>query len=372
MELKKENSLIGIYIHVPFCEKKCPYCDFYSVNNNESMMDIYTDAVCLSIKNWSTKIKKEVDTIYFGGGTPSLIGEIRLSKIIKTISKYFVLKNPEITIEINPTKGKLLDFYYLKESGINRLSVGLQSIHKNELKILGRSHDNNDAKTLISSAQKAGINNISLDLMIAIPLQTNQSLKSSIEFCKSSGVPHISAYMLKIEPGTPFYKCKSNLKLPNEESAVSLYFQACEELEKYGYKQYEISNFSVPKMESKHNLKYWNCDEYLGIGPSAHSFIDKNRFYYSRDINTFIKENKIILDGHGGDETEYSMLRLRLTKGLENNEFKKKFSYDIPQLYYKKAAKYESMGLVICTDNSIKLTRKGFLVSNELISEIIL
>lgn len=208
--------------------------------------------------------------------------------------------------------------------------------------------------------------------MIAIPLQTTQSLKSSIEFCKSSEVRHISAYMLKIESDTPFYKRKSTLKLPNEENTVSLYLTACEEFEKYGYKQYEISNFSMPKMESKHNLKYWNCEEYLGIGPSAHSFIDKNRFYYPRSINTFINENKIIPDGQGGDETEYSMLKLRLNKGLENNKFEKKFFHSIPQSYYKNASKYESMGLTICTDNSIRLTRKGFLVSNELISEIIL
>lgn len=372
METKKKVSAIGIYIHIPFCEKKCPYCDFYSVANNESLMDIYTNAVCLSIKNWSKKITKEVDTIYFGGGTPSLIGETRLNKIIQTIAKYFILKNPEITIEINPTKGKLLDFSYLKSIGINRLSVGLQSTNKDELKTLGRNHNANDAKILISSAQKAGIDNISLDLMIAIPLQTDKSLKASIEFCKNSDASHISAYMLKIEPGTPFYNYKSTLKLPNEEDAVHLYLAACETLEKYGYKQYEISNFSISNMESKHNLKYWNCDEYLGIGPSAHSFINKKRFYYPKSINTFINENKIIYDSQGGDITEYSMLRLRLNKGLENKEFNKKFSCNIPESYYAKALKYKNTGLIICTDNSIELTRKGFLVSNELIAEIIL
>ena len=160
--------------------------------------------------------------------------------------------------------------------------------------------------------------------------------------------------------------------LPNEEDTVHLYLTACETLEKYGYKQYEISNFSISNMESKHNLKYWNCDEYLGVGPSAHSFINKKRFYYPKSINTFINENKIIYDSQGGDITEYSMLRLRLNKGLENKEFNKKFSCNIPESYYAKTLKYKNTGLIICTDNSIKLTRKGFLVSNELIAEIIL
>lgn len=370
--ITNKNKSIGIYIHIPFCEKKCPYCDFYSIKYNEHMVDMYIESICDSIKNWSQKIHNPIDTVYLGGGTPSIIGENRLYKIISTIFGYLTVENPEITIEINPTKGKLLNFEYLKKLGINRLSVGLQSANINELIALGRSHDSNDVKFLMKSAQKSGIDNISLDLMLAIPFQTNKSLKNSINFCKSIGATHISAYLLKVEKGTLFYKNQSELNLPNENDTVNLYFTACEELEKNGFIQYEISNFSISKKESKHNLKYWNCEEYLGIGPSAHSFINNKRFYYKNSLKSFINKEKPIQDGMGSDMLEYSMLKLRLSKGLKNNEFKKRFSQDIPKKYYANAKKYENCGLVIITENTIKLTRKGFIVSNELISEIIL
>lgn len=365
------NSPIGLYVHVPFCESKCPYCDFYSLCNNDFLIDKYVESVCLSIKNWSEHISKKVDTLYLGGGTPSLIGESRINKIIETAAKYFILQNPEITIEINPTKGKLLDFNYLKSSGVNRLSVGLQSSNENELKILGRSHDKEDTKLLTHSAYKAGFENISFDLMLAIPNQTEKSLKESIDFCNSNNVSHVSMYLLKIEKGTPFYIRQNTLNLPNEEKTVNLYFVACEHLEKYGYKQYEISNFSYPQKESRHNLKYWNCEEYLGIGPSAHSFINGKRFYYPNSIESFINKEKVVSDGDGGNKFEYSMLRLRLTEGLENSKFKKRFSHNIPQSYFENALKYKDNNLVICTKDSIKLTRKGFIISNELISKIL-
>lgn len=366
------DQTIGLYVHIPFCESKCPYCNFYSLSNNDFLIDKYIESVCLSIKKWSEHISKKVDTLYLGGGTPSLIGENRINKIIETAAKYFSLQNPEITIEINPTKGKVLDFNYLKSAGVNRLSVGLQSSNENELKILGRKHTKEDVKALSDSAHKSGFDNISFDLMLAIPNQTEKSLKESIDFCNLNNVSHISMYLLKIEEGTPFYIKQNTLNLPNEEKTVNLYFTACEYLEKYGYKQYEISNFSNPQKESKHNLKYWNCEEYLGIGPSAHSFINGKRFYYPNSLESFINKEKVIQGGNGGEQFEYSMLKLRLTNGIENREFKKRFSCNIPQNYFKNALRYKDKGLVICTKDSIKLTRKGFIVSNELISKILL
>ena len=366
------NSSIGLYIHVPFCNSKCPYCDFYSINLYEDSLNAYVDKICSELLYYSNMVEKEIDTIYFGGGTPSLLRIEHFEKILGFIYKYFnVKKEIEITLEVNPTTRNNLDFIGLRTLGINRLSIGLQSANDNELKKLGRKHTVSDAENTIRLAKTKGFENISLDLMIAIPEQTKESLLRSIKFCCEVNIQHISSYLLKVEKGTEFYKNRNTLKLKDEDEQAELYLLLCETLKSYGFNHYEISNFSKPGYQSAHNLKYWNANEYIGIGPSAHSFLNGTRFYYKRDLKSFFNTPKVIYDGKGGDEQEYSMLRLRLSEGLKNHIYKERFAHGIPRKYFKNAKFYEQYGLVRCTEDSISLTDKGFLVSNKLISEII-
>jgi putative oxygen-independent coproporphyrinogen III oxidase len=363
---------IGIYIHIPFCVRKCPYCDFYSVKPDGDLINLYTAALCKEIQANSKIYKRSVDSVYFGGGTPSLIGTKNIDKIIKTLNKCFSTIEPEVTIELNPSCHSEIDFHELKKLGINRVSLGMQSINNHELIALGRSHTSFDTQKSIYNLKAAGINNISLDIMIATPNQKKEALLSSLKFCVDNAIPHISIYLLKIEKNTKFFKIKDSLLLPSEDTEAKFYLFSDSFLSSNGYKHYEISNFCKNGLESRHNLKYWNCDEYLGFGPSAHSFINGRRFFYKRSLAEFIENPVPIPDGVGGSFEEYCMLRLRLFDGLSENECKAKFGKPIPKIFYEKASKYTNSNFVSISQHGINLTPKGFLVSNALISEIIL
>lgn len=359
---------IGLYLHIPFCNGKCPYCDFYSVNPRSEKVTAYVDALCKEID----KSDNIYDTVYFGGGTPSLIGSDNIAKIMAHIKR---TSDCEATLECNPSDTGAVessfDFSVVAKSGINRISMGLQSADDAERKILGRRGGCDDVERAVARAKNAGIENISLDLMLGIPNQNAESLKKSIDFCKNSGAKHISAYILKIEEGTPFYKIKSTLSLPDEDETCDLYLSAVEMLEKAGYKQYEISNFSEKGFESRHNLKYWHCEEYLGIGASAHSFVDGKRFYYKRSIDDFISGISPVDDGLGGDNEEYIMLALRLSEGLVFDKYEKRFGKTVPETVIKKARELKKHGLLNIQDNSISLTVQGFLISNSVITSLI-
>lgn len=358
---------IGLYIHVPFCNGKCPYCDFYSVTPKSETVRKYVDAVCREID----KADRIYDTVYFGGGTPSLIGSDNIARIMSHINRTC---DCEATLECNPSDtgavNSSFDFSVVAKSGINRISMGLQSADDSERKLLGRRGGCDDVERAIARAKNAGIENISLDLMLGIPEQTEESLKKSIEFCRNSGAKHVSAYILKIEESTPFHKIKDTLNLPDEDATCDLYLFAVKELEKIGFYQYEISNFSQKGYESRHNLRYWRCGEYLGIGASAHSFVDGKRFYYKRSADGFISENPPVDDGYGGDEEEYIMLALRLSEGLIFEEFEKRFNKSISEEIISKAKELEKHRLVKVTDKNISLTVDGFLVSNSVICEL--
>lgn len=359
---------IGLYIHIPFCNGKCPYCDFYSVTLQSETVTAYVDALCREID----KADRIYDTVYFGGGTPSLIGSDNIARILSHIRR---TDNCEVTVECNPSdtgsENSTFDFSLIAKSGVNRISMGLQSADNAERKILGRRGGCEDVERAIKRAKEAGINNISLDLMLAIPNQTEESLEKSVEFCRNSGATHISAYILKIEEDTPFYRIKDTLALPDEDETCDLYLKAVSLIEKAGYKQYEISNFALSGYESCHNLKYWHCEEYLGIGASAHSFVDSNRFFYERSIDGFINGTPAIHDGFGGDEDEYIMLALRLCEGLNFGKFKKRFGHSVPENMIKKAIELGKHGLVNISDSAISLTVNGFLVSNQVILNLI-
>ncbi len=367
--MSRRDGPVGLYLHIPFCRRKCPYCDFFSRVGSQEKMDEYTDLLAERIKQYSRIYPRRVDTVYFGGGTPSLIGDERLCRILDTVKASFDCKGAEVTLEVNPEK-KDIDFRRLREAGFDRVSIGLQSANDDELKILGRLHSVKDAEECIASARRGGFDNISLDLMIATPGQTRESIKRSVEFCAEQGASHVSAYILKIEPGTAYYKNRESLDLPDDDGQAELYIYAAELLEKQGYRQYEISNFAREGRESRHNLKYWHDEEYLGLGPGAHSFMEGRRFYYDRSFDAFARDI-LTDDGEGGYEEEYIMLALRLSEGAINERFVRRFGHGIPRKYYDNAKKLAATGYVLCDDEGIRLTREGFLLSNALIARII-
>lgn len=361
---------IGLYIHIPFCKSKCPYCDFYSMRAYDGQPDEYTACVLESLEYWADKLGRTADTLYFGGGTPSLLGGRNIALITRRAREFFGIDG-EITVECNPSAVEDGFFETIVKSGVNRISIGMQSAVDGERRRLGRQADSKRVEECIRNARNAGIENITLDVMLGVPDQTQESLKKTIDFCLRNDVPHISAYMLKLEEGTYYYNNAEKLNLPDEDATADMYTLLGDILEENGYRNYEISNFAKPGFEGKHNLKYWNCEEYLGIGPSAHSFIDGKRFYYPRDIGLFCLGCEPVPDGEGGDEEEYIMLRLRLADGIVFDEFEKRFSKPFPTEISERAKTLEKQGLVNVTEASLSLTRKGYLLSNTIISELI-
>ncbi len=362
---------IGLYLHVPFCKSKCPYCDFYSFSGKDAEKDDYTKFLKGRISSSISTLQYKGDTLYIGGGTPSVLGAKNLKTLVDTCKNGFLTDDAEITVECNP-HGLDEDFFKtLYDCGVNRISMGLQSAVDNERRILGRLSDRNQVENAVKMAQRVGFENITLDVMLGIPNQTEKSLQETIQFCLSLGVPHISAYMLKIEENTHFYKMKHKYNFPDDDLTADLYLQMCETLENNNIMQYEISNFAKPGFESQHNLKYWHCEEYLGIGPSAHSFLDGKRFYYDRDFNEFMNGNSPVQDGFGGDFTEYAMLNLRLVEGLNENKVFETFGHNIPNELYEKSRIFIDNGYMTKTEKGLTLTRKGFLMSNTILAEIL-
>ncbi len=366
------NNSLGLYIHIPFCKSKCAYCDFYSYSADEVTYDRYTAALCQHIEAAGVRLLRAADTLYFGGGTPSLLGGERIAKIINYAKNSFKLNNAEITVEVNPGDDLSKDLKILAEAGVNRLSIGVQSSVDAELKILSRRHSNNDVIKTVNDAKKAGIHNISVDVMLGIPNQTEESLKATLDFALSLDPTHVSCYILKIEPDTPFGKANiKSLNLPNEDTVADLYLFTSDYLQLYGFEHYEISNFAKKGYRSRHNLKYWNCEEYLGLGPSAHSFLNGKRYYFDRNNDKYISSPQIIFDSIGGDVDEYIMLKMRLSDGLNLNNFRARFNKEIDPKIINKAKKLETLGLVKCSNSNISLTKNGFLLSNSCISELI-
>ncbi len=354
---------LGLYLHIPFCQKKCAYCDFYSGVLSEELIDRYLKAINQSLKQWGGKINRPIDTIYLGGGTPSVLNN-RLIPLLNEVRENFTVEeNAEITLEVNPQNNIKEILENAKTAGINRISIGAQSGNDDELKILGRTHTALDTETAVKTARNLKFSNISLDLMLGLPNSNLDTLKTSLDFVLSQNPDHISAYILKIEQGTAFFKNKENLNLPSEDNVCDQYLFMCEYLKEKGYSHYEISNFCKNNKKGLHNLKYWHCEEYLGIGPSAHSYLDGKRFYYPRDLKDFINGNSPIPDGTGGDKPEKLMLALRLSEGISLSELTPK-AYEKCQLFAKNS-------LATINDNRFALTDKGMLVSNSIISEIL-
>lgn len=376
---------LGLYIHIPFCKQRCNYCDFYSCASSAKISD-YVNALISHIKNDAPLYKDyEVDTVFFGGGTPSLLEPTDFEKIAASLRSSFKFANHcEFTIEANPctlNKEKLISY---KKSGVNRLSIGLQSAFDSELKMLGRIHSHGEFLENYSLARDCGFENISVDVMYSLPNQTVEGLiKTLDEVCKLSP-EHISSYCLKIEENTVFGKIKDTLSLPSEDEEYKMYISMCELLEKHGYKQYEISNFAKEGHQSRHNLKYWQSEEYVGFGPSAHSFVNGKRYYYSPNLSSYISAveklktvEKIYEDTENGDSLgeisktdEYVMLKLRLSKGISKSEFFERFGTQLLEKY-PKILSFVDSGYMKESNESYSFTKKGFFVSNYILTEIL-
>lgn len=366
-------SKLGLYLHVPFCQRKCPYCDFYSVKAEAGLLEEYTLQMRKVIFAWGEKAAgRPVETVYFGGGTPNLLGAKRLGELLEAAFRAFSFSPfPEITAEANPTHVEAAFFRELKQAGFNRLSFGMQSANEEELRFLGRRHSPRDVALAVKKARAAGFENISLDLMLGLPGGRKEKLESSIAFAAGLGVEHISAYLLKIEENTPF--AARQLTLPEDDETADLYLFSVRELERRGFRQYEISNFSKPGRESRHNLVYWRGEEYLGLGPGAHSFFEGRRFYYPRDLKAFLQGEGFAEEGEGGSFFEYAMLNLRLTDGLTRTDCEKKFGPEGKAEFEKilERAKNCPPGLIRADRERLAFAPEGFLVSNALLLRLL-
>ena len=317
-----------------------------------------------------------VDTVFLGGGTPTTLPAYLLKDLMGEIYKHYnVSPNAEITAECNPVTGERELFARMRAAGINRLSIGLQSAHENELKALGRLHSFETFAACFADARAAGFDNISVDVMSGIPHQTPESRQKTLEKVIALGPEHISSYDLIIEAGTPFARKRATLSLPDEEAARRMYLEGIEFLSQKGYAQYEISNFAKLGYESRHNLKYWNCDEYLGFGVAAYSDFGGERFGNSRDIEAYIRGRDITEERGTPDQNErineYVMLRFRLCEGLDVSAFESRFGISFEETYGKKLAPFLSAGLVRREGGRYFLSREGMLVSNTILSEIL-
>ena len=368
---------IGLYIHIPFCVSKCPYCDFHSAAigtplQAQAALDAYTDGLLRSLELWASRLNTTADTLYFGGGTPSLMGGERLARVIAAAQRLFGLSDAEITLEANPADDLADTLSAFAAAGGNRLSLGMQSSVPTELALLGRRHTPADVARTVADARRAGIDNVSLDVMLGIGGQTVATACESVDTAAELGATHLSAYLLKIEPNTPYGACPPDL--PSEDESVELYLAAFERMDSHGYRQYEISNAALPGRESRHNLKYWESKPDLGLGPAASSCIGGRRFTYPRDTAAFLAGNEPVEDpcegASVGSAEEYALLRLRLSAGLSAADFAARFGAALPAEWVRRAAALPT-SLVAADSGHIRLTREGFLLSNTIISRII-
>lgn len=384
-ETKADRRRLGLYLHVPFCKNKCAYCDFYSfVPKEEGIMERYVAALIKHIESYKASIADYApDTVFIGGGTPTALPLESLLSVIRAVKRNFSLtKTCEFTVEANPATVDLKGLKRLRRAGVNRLSMGLQSADDNELAALSRIHRRADFEEAYFAARDAKIGNINVDVMYGIPGQMVESCLATLEYVCDLAPEHISFYNLKIEQGTPFWRMRESLSLPGEDAEYEMYVRGVEYLASRGYNQYEISNFARPGYRCLHNLKYWNCDEYLGLGPGAHSFFNGTRFSIFRDAERYMRSmespssNIRIIESSEEVKTrerigEYVMLRMRLTDGVSDREFRRLFGRDFEAMYGRLLAKYQRGGFVIRRPDGWAFTPRGMFVSNFILSDIL-
>ncbi len=381
---KQKNKVpLGIYVHIPFCRSKCQYCDFYSIACKEDkVLDGYLDAVCAHIKEAGALAPGyKVDTVYFGGGTPSYFGADALAIILTAIRRNFdVTGDAEITFEANPDSVTDRLLRRLRAEGFNRVSLGVQNDSDEMLQKLGRPHDYVQVLTSLQRIRTAGFRNVSLDLMYGLPGQTLEQWRDTLENVLKLGPEHMSCYALKLEPGTPMYDNRSFISFPDDDIQADMYLAMTDILRSHGFRQYEISNFCRKGLYSRHNMKYWTGGEYLGFGPSASSDFAGKRFTMVRNLEQYvngIKKGGNIMEDVQEIPTreragEYLMLRLRTSIGIQAEEYERQFLLPFAPLedvLYKRRAFYQAER----DDNGRwTLTPKGYLVSNDIITDLLL
>ena len=369
---------IGLYVHIPFCIRKCAYCDFASFSNVEAgARERYIERLCEEIESYKREEKIGVDTVFFGGGTPSLLEPDELSSILASVRKSFnITPGAEITMEMNPgtiTSQKVRAYTAL---GVNRVSIGCQSFNENELKILGRIHNSALIYDAVRIVRDAGITNVSLDLMYGIPEQTAASFAHTLREALSLDPTHLSVYGLILEEGTPFFDARDKLALPSEDEECDMYALASRILGEHGFSHYEISNYARPGYECRHNLKYWHDDEYIGVGLAAYSYYGKNRYGNTSKLDEYISDSYVqyrygeaITDV---DEAfEYVMMRLRLSEGFSLSDYRTRFGVDFTVGREDALERYTSHGYLKISDDRILLTESGFYISNTILSDLL-
>lgn len=382
-ELLSGTNSISLYIHIPFCLRKCRYCDFLSAPRPEAERERYVQALIREVRS-QTECPEgtPVDTAFFGGGTPSILSGEQISRIMEALrDKFDILPDAEISLEMNPGTAdadKILEF---KKAGINRLSMGVQSMHDRELRLLGRIHTVREAKEAFDTARAAGFENINIDLMSALPGQSFESWKDSLRVAVEWKPEHISAYSLIIEPGTPFcdlYEEGKLAPLPDEETDREMYHYTRDFLARHGYARYEISNYALPGRECRHNSGYWTGHPYLGFGIGAASYVNGTRFSNPTDIKTYIESfgQPVRTDIHLLSEEEkmeeFMFLGLRMTSGVNAGLFHERFGRTLEEVYGSLIRRHMAQGLLEETEQGFCLTEKGTDVSNYVMSDYLL
>ena len=363
---------LGLYIHIPFCRSKCAYCDFYSLARSEEHMDAYAAALRSSLRAAAPRAAEHiVDTVYFGGGTPSLLGAPRLAALLQTAADCFSLAtDAEITFEANPESARDADaLQTLRGAGFNRVSLGMQSADDGELRAIGRVHTARDTEEAVRAARRAGFDNLSLDLIYGLPGQTRGRWRETLAAAVALAPEHLSCYALKVELGTPLYAQKDAAALPGDDAQADMYLSAAEILAAHGYEHYEISNFARHGRASRHNLKYWTLSEYLGFGPGAHSDFGGRRFAVARDLGAFLAGNAVYSEDAAipprERAAEYVMLGLRTARGVSADELSLPFGG--AEAVLRECAAH---GLAARSAGRWRLTARGFLVSNAIILRV--
>lgn len=365
----------GIYLHIPFCKSRCSYCDFATdVFRSNEIVDRYVDALCNDIAAFA--VTDTIDTVYFGGGTPSLLNPGQLEKVLGTVrSRFSMLPDPEVTMEMNPATVTPETLSAYKSLGINRASFGVQTFDDTELKRLARGHNADDARKTFRLLRGAGFENISFDLIAGLPRQTIADWEQNLDEAIAMQPEHLSLYLLEIHESTPLAEQirSERQPLPDDELAAEMYELMIEKLAAAGYGQYEISNFSKPGFESRHNSKYWRLDPVYGYGVSAHSFDGHQRYSNERDTARYVERIESFGTAEVNRETidatsEFVFLGLRLTDGIEMREYFDRFGVDLRARYEEEIENLAEAGLVELSNRSLRLTRKGMLFSNEVFS----
>ena len=369
---------IGLYIHVPFCVRKCRYCDFASFSGiGNDVRARYIDRLCEEIESYSCDRRIGVNTVFFGGGTPSLLSPDELSRILSSVRSTFALApDAEITMEMNPgtlTQDSVSAYASL---GVNRASIGCQSFNENELKILGRIHNSAEIYDAAEIVKMAGISNFSLDLMYGIPEQTAASFEHSLRSALALSPSHLSVYGLIREEGTPFYEHRSSLALPSEDEESDMYALASRLLGEHGFSHYEISNYARPGFESRHNLKYWRDEEYIGFGLAAYSYYGKKRYGNTSHMDEYLSDDYVkyryVEDITDADaEFEYAMMHLRLSEGFSLSDYRARFGRDFQDGRKEAIDRYAGLGYLTLKDDRLSLTERGFYISNTILSELL-